>query len=239
MDIFLGAATSASAAFFATNLDDIIILTLFFAQVNAHFRKRHIIVGQYLGFTIIILASLPGYFGGLIIQRPIIGLLGFMPIIIGIYKLIKRNDNDDEIQAVTGNFDSKKNFFSNILTPQTYNVAAVTFANGGDNISIYVPLFASSNWVRLLITISVFYILAGVWCALGYYFTRHRAVTDIFNKYGNILAPLVLIGLGIYILLDSGTLTLLNIGLTQKLSQTLLPLWSLCLCGQSCVSHIN
>lgn len=203
MNSFLGAATSAFAAFAATNLDDIIILTLLFAQVNASFSKRHIIVGQYLGFTIIILASLPGFFGGLIIQRPIIGLLGFVPIIIGIYKFIKR-DNNDGIQIKTG----KNSFLSNIITPQTYNVAAITFANGGDNISIYLPLFASSSWLGLLITISVFYILVGVWCAMGYYFTRHRAVTNIFNKYGNILAPLVLIGLGIYILIDSETLTL-------------------------------
>ncbi len=205
MDSFLGAATSAFAAFVATNLDDIIILTLLFAQVNASFSKRNIIAGQYIGFTIIILASLPGFFGGLIIQRPIIGLLGFVPIFIGIYKLIKRDDND-EIQIKTGN----NNFFSNIITPQTYNVAAITFANGGDNISIYLPLFASSSWLGLLITISVFYILVGVWCAMGYYFTRHRAVTNIFNKYGNILAPLVLIGLGIYILVDSETISLLK-----------------------------
>ncbi len=205
MDSFLGAATSAFAAFAATNLDDIIILTLLFAQVNASFRKRHIIAGQYLGFTIVILASLPGFFGGLIIQRPIIGLLGFVPISIGIYKFLKRDDND-EIQIRTG----KNNFFSNIITPQTYNVAAITFANGGDNISIYLPLFASSSWLGLLITISVFYILVGVWCAMGYYFTRHRAVTNIFKKYGNILAPLVLIGLGIYILIDSETITLLK-----------------------------
>ncbi len=209
MDSFLGVATSAFAAFAATNLDDIIILALLFAQVNASFRKLHIIAGQYLGFTIIILASLPGFFGGLIIQRPIIGLLGFVPIIIGIYKLIKHSDNDDEVQAVTST-SSKNNLFSNIITPQTYNVAAITFANGGDNISIYLPLFASSSWLDLLTTLCVFYFLVGVWCGIGYYFTRHRAITDIFNKYGNILAPLVLIGLGIYILVDSETLTLLK-----------------------------
>jgi cadmium resistance transport/sequestration family protein len=208
MNSFLGAATSAFAAFAATNLDDIIILTLLFAQVNVSFRKRHIIVGQYLGFTIILLASLPGFFGGLIVQRSIIGLLGFIPIIIGIYKLVTRNNDDDEIQAITGNFNQKNNFISNILTPQTYNVAAITFANGGDNISIYLTLFASSSWLDILITISVFYLLVGVWCVMGYYFTRHRAITDIFTKYGNILAPLVLIGLGIYILIDSETVTL-------------------------------
>jgi cadmium resistance transport/sequestration family protein len=212
MNQFLGAIASACAAFAATNLDDIIILTLLFAQVNTNFRKRHIIIGQYLGFTALILASLPGFFGGLVINRSLIGLLGFLPIIIGIYQLIKRNnDNDSEIQAVnTVSTNRANNIFNNLLAPQTYNVAAITFANGGDNISIYVPLFASSNFQQLLITLTVFYILIGVWCYLGYFFTLHHAITGVFNKYGSILAPIVLICLGIYILVESGSYKLLK-----------------------------
>lgn len=212
MNQFLGAVVGACAAFCATNLDDIIILTLFFAQVNANFRKRHIIIGQYLGFTVVILASLPGFFGGLVIKRSLIGLLGFLPIIIGIYQLVKRKDkdNDNEIQAVTTTTNQGNTIFNNLLAPQTYNVAAVTFANGGDNISVYVPLFASSNFQQLLITLAVFYILIAVWCYLGYFFTQHRGITHIFSKYGHILAPIVLIGLGIYILVDSGSLELLK-----------------------------
>ncbi|GJD16278.1 Cadmium resistance transporter [Rivularia sp. IAM M-261] len=213
MNQFLGAVASACAAFAATNLDDIIILTLLFAQVNANFRKRHIIIGQYLGFSIIILASLPGFFGGLVIKRSLIGLLGFLPIIIGIYQLVKRqndDNNNDEIQAVTAITNRGNNIFNNLLAPQIYNVAAVTFANGGDNISIYVPLFASSTLQQLLITLIVFYILIAVWCYLGYFFTRHRAITGVFNQYGSILAPIVLICLGVYILIDSGSLELLK-----------------------------
>lgn len=216
MNQFLAAVASACAAFAATNLDDIIILTLLFAQVNANFHKRHIIIGQYLGFTIIILASLPGFFGGLVIKHSLIGLLGFLPIIIGIYQLVKRkndnndNDNDGEIQAVTATPNRGNNIFNNLLAPQIYNVAAVTLANGGDNISIYLPLFASSTLQQLLITLIVFYILIAVWCYLGYFFTRHRAITVVFNKYGSVLAPIVLICLGVYILIDSGSFELLK-----------------------------
>ncbi len=38
---------------------------------------------------------------------------------------------------------------ASVLNPQTYKVAAVTVANGGDNIGIYVPLFASSDLTSL------------------------------------------------------------------------------------------
>ncbi|MBF2063423.1 MAG: cadmium resistance transporter [Calothrix sp. C42_A2020_038] len=209
MNLFLGVIASASAAFVATNIDDIIILMLFFAQVNQNFRKRHIIIGQYLGFTALIIASLPGFFGGLIIEPSLVGLLGFIPIAVGIYQLIKGDHDDDEIQAVnTVDFDQTNTVFANLLVPQTYNVAAVALANGGDSISTYIPLFASSNIWQLLMTLVVFYILIAVWCYLGYFFTRHSGVTHIFSKYGSIVAPIVLIGLGIYILADSGSFEL-------------------------------
>jgi cadmium resistance protein CadD (predicted permease) len=54
---------------------------LFFAQVNFTFRRRHIIAGQYLGFTAILVASLPGYFGSLIVPRTWIGILGLVPML--------------------------------------------------------------------------------------------------------------------------------------------------------------
>lgn len=213
MSWLAGAIASALAAFVATNIDDLLLLALFFSQVNVTFRKRHIVAGQYLGFTALILASLPGFFGGLIVPRPWIGLLGLVPIAIGISQLIKREENTSSVQAVADNPGAPntpvRSLFVSLVSPQTYHVAAITFANGGDNIGIYVPFFASSNFARLGVILSVFFILVGIWCYLAYQLTRHRAVTQVLTRYGNALVPLVLIGLGIYILLESGTSTLL------------------------------
>ena len=58
-------------AFTVTNIDDMMILLLLFSQSDSNFRKRHIFIGQYLGFLTIIILSLPGFFGGLFIQREI------------------------------------------------------------------------------------------------------------------------------------------------------------------------
>ena len=126
-------------SFAATNIDDIVISMLFFAQVNATFRPRHIVVGKYLGFTALIAASLPGFFGGLIVPKAIIGLLGLVPIAIGISHLVKTENDRDELQAVSGEFKCQSNSsavskLANLFNAQTLNVAAVTVANGGDNI---------------------------------------------------------------------------------------------------------
>jgi cadmium resistance transport/sequestration family protein len=207
----MGVFGSAIASFIATNLDDMMILTLFFAQENDHSSKRHIVIGQYLGFTILIIASLPGFFGGLVIQRPVIGLLGFLPIIIGVYQLFQRDREEEEIQLVNPENNRKISWFQNLIHPQVYTVAAVTVANGADNISIYLPLFASSNWLKLLTILAVFYVMLGFWCGLGYYFTRHRFISNVFSRYGHRLTPIVLIGLGIYILFESETFGLIQV----------------------------
>lgn len=210
MSWVIKAITSAIAVFVATNIDDLLLLAVFFTQVNPTFGKRQIIVGQYLGFTALILASLPGFFGGLIVPRAFIGLLGLVPITIGIIQLLKREPGA-QVQAVASEASRtpEHSLFRSFVSPQTYSVAAVTFANGGDNIGIYVPLFASSDLAHLAVILGSFFILVGVWCYLAYQTVRHRAVTQVLTRYGKALVPLVLIGLGIYILLDSGTATLL------------------------------
>jgi cadmium resistance transport/sequestration family protein len=212
----LGTAFSAGiTAFVATNIDDIIILLLFFAQVDANFRRRHIVIGQYLGFTLLILASLPGFFGGLVVPSEWIGLLGLLPIAIGLKQLVNRQEDTAQVQTVTSDFEPSSarkplvSFLSSVLSPQTYKVAAVTVANGGDNISIYIPLFAGNNLVSLGVILGVFFLMVGVWCAIAYLLTRQPTIAQVLSRYGNAVVPFVLIGLGLFILYERGTFRLL------------------------------
>src|SRR5689334_23907883 len=130
MNNLLAAFTQGIVAFLATNIDDIIILLLFFSQVDVNFRPRHILIGQYLGFAAIIIASLPGFFGGLVVRREWIGLLGLLPIAIGIKYLVYRDAETTEVQTVSSDFKQSANnnpivsFILSILHPQTYKVAA-------------------------------------------------------------------------------------------------------------------
>ncbi|MBN3961600.1 cadmium resistance transporter [Nostoc sp. NMS8] len=202
-------------AFIATNIDDIIILLIFFSQVDGNFRRRHILLGQYLGFAAIIIASLPGFFGGLVIQREWIGLLGLLPIGIGIHHLVYKEEDTITVQTVSSDFNQPTStnpvlsFILSVLHRQTYKVAAVTIANGGDNISVYVPLFGGHNLASLGVIISVFFIMVGIWCAIAYFLSRQPTIANILSRYGNAVVPFVLIGLGLFIMYDRGTFTLL------------------------------
>ncbi|HLO87169.1 MAG TPA: cadmium resistance transporter [Nostocaceae cyanobacterium] len=215
MNQLITAFTEGVVAFTATNIDDLVILLLFFAQVNSNFRYRHIFIGQYLGFIAIIILSLPGFFGGLVVQRELIGLLGLLPIAIGIKQIFNQETEETEVQTVTTDFKQSSHpnpilsFLLNILHPPTYQVAAVTLANGGDNISIYIPLFAGHNLASLGVILAVFLLMVGVWCAVAYLLTRQATIAYVLSRYGKKIVPFVLIGLGSFILYERGTLNLL------------------------------
>ncbi len=206
MNELITAIGTGVTAFTATNIDDIVILLLFFSQVNATFRRRHIVAGQYLGFTALVIFSLPGFFGGLIVSPHWIGLLGLIPMGIGISSLVNSEDLSAEVEAETEQLDDLS--ITSFLSPQTYSVAAVTIANGSDNISIYVPLFANSDLVSLLIIIILFFVLLALWCYVAAKLTYQNAIAQLITRYGNHLVPFVLMGLGAFIVLKSEALSL-------------------------------
>jgi len=217
MESLLQVIVAAIAAFAATNIDDILILMFFFSQVNSSFRIHHIILGQYLGFMGLLLLSLPGFLGGLIIPKAWTGLLGLIPIYIGLQQILNPETQTPEIPSIASGKRSHPkspglmSYFNSLLAPQTYSVAAITLANGGDNIGIYVPFFASLSWFKLLVVIITFLSLVGVWCAIAYGLTRQPMIGKVLNRYGHKVVPFVLIGLGLLILWDSQSYELLKL----------------------------
>jgi Cadmium resistance transporter len=76
----------------------------------------------------------------------------------------------------------------------------------------YVPLFASTDLVKLLIILGTFFLLVGVWCYASYKLMSQSAIADILTRYGSNLVPFVLVGLGVFIILQSNALNLLALG---------------------------
>lgn len=182
-------------AFTSTNLDDIFLLTLFYG--NKEFKSKDIIVGQLLGISTLIAVSLVGALIGLLVQQAYIGLLGLVPMFLGlkgILGLLKGKPDDEEVDMDKGRGRSK------VLT-----VAGVTIANGGDNIGIYVPLFATLTWTDKTTMVIIFLAMTLLWCMIAKYFVKHPYVASVVEKYGHIITPFVLVLLGIFILYENGT----------------------------------
>jgi cadmium resistance transport/sequestration family protein len=206
MNGFLGSVTTGLTAFVATDLDDLILLTFCFSQVSAGFRRRHVVIGQYLGFCILLLASLPGFWGGMLWSRHWLGMLGLIPIALGLSRLLNTTANPLELNQNVLNLSSSSatGYF---LSPYTYGIAAITIANGTDNLGIYVPLFATCRLEQLLIILSLFMMLVGVWCFIAAQLARQRVIAQMLIHYGDPLIPLMLIGLGALIVLENRALT--------------------------------
>ena len=193
----LGLVTIGVAAFVATNIDDIFVLMMFFSSLT--FPVRQVVLGQFIGIGLLIAISALGSLISLVVPTYIIGLMGIIPIVIGIKNLVEIRKKDKSLsrQAVQ-NKKKNRSYFSFL------SVAAVTFSNGGDNIGVYVPLFSKYNTVSQITTLTaVFIAMTAVWCISSYYFMNHPLVASKIRHIGNIILPFVLIGLGIYILTES------------------------------------
>ena len=141
----------------------------------------------------------------LVIPSFLIGLMGFVPIGIGIKKLIEKH-NKEKLMRSDSNANSFKNNNQNKSTSSLLSfvsVAAVTVSNGGDNLGIYTPLFAVYNSIdQLIIFIAIFMIMTALWCSIGFYLVNHSFLANRIQYIGHIVLPFVLIGLGLYIIID-------------------------------------
>ncbi len=190
-------ALTATIAFIATNLDDFAVLTLLFFQSPKRWRAT--IVGQYLGFYVLVLLSLPGFWLGQLSLKPWIGLLGLLPISLGIRAWLTRNDHDDDDDN-TVNPKLGRSRLAKLLSPQIALVATLTIANGGDNIAIYTALFSGMKPATLILTLLVWSLLVFLWCAIARYAAAHKRLQTTIARYQTVLVPIVLITLGIYII---------------------------------------
>ncbi len=188
----------AITMFAASNIDDIFVLLGFFGHRKFH--AHQVIIGQYVGFTALVLVSLVASLVSLVLAPAYVGLLGFLPVMIGLKKLYDawRGDEGNEAEV-------PKAGLGNVLA-----VAAVTMANGSDNIGIYTPVFATSTRAEIGITIAVFAIGVAVWLAFSHWLVNHRSLGAPIRRYGHWLVPFALIGIGVFILYESGSLALMG-----------------------------
>jgi len=184
-------------AFIATNIDDTFILILLFSSLS--FQTRHIIIGQFLGIGVLIMISALGALIALVLPAFFISLMGLIPIAIGIKRLVELRERN-RIPSNSKTFqDDKRQGIIPVLT-----VFGITISNGGDDIGVFTPLFAKYNTVAEVTTlVTIFMPMTLVWCILTYYFVNHSLIATRIQRFGNIITPFVLIGLGLYILADA------------------------------------
>jgi cadmium resistance protein CadD (predicted permease) len=189
-----GVAGQAIVLFAVTNIDDIVILALFFARgAGRRNTTRDIALGQYLGFAGILAVAVAVASGAALLPQRVLPWLGLLPLALGVragvqaWRARGRDDEDENLPA------------AGVL-----GVAAVTFANGGDNIGVYVPVFATAGAAATAVYVVVFLLLVAVWVAAGRFLATRPLIARTLSRWGHVVLPVVLVALGVLIIVEGG-----------------------------------
>jgi cadmium resistance protein CadD (predicted permease) len=189
------AIVTAFAMFAATNIDDAVVLVVLnvASQAGGVPKRWEIWAGQYLGFSAILLVSFTAALGLRVVPVEWVGLLGLIPLLLGIRGLLKlirtRRDRDSDPP---------------VLVTGLLSVVAVTVANGGDNIALYTPVFRIIGVADAALTLAVFAVCTALWCLAGQLAVSHQRVVEMLQRSSRWLVPVVFVVLGSYIVGRSG-----------------------------------
>jgi cadmium resistance protein CadD (predicted permease) len=183
---------TAAAAFAVTNVDAFVVLTLLFATSRSTGvpRPGQILAGQGLGFAVWVGVGVLAGAGLRLVPEEWVGVLGLLPIALGVHGLLRARHRDPGYVPATG----------------TLSVAGLTAANGVDNVTVYVLLFAGLRPGSEVLTIATFFVLLGGWCAAAALIGSRKQVAALVGGFGRWLIPGVFIVIGGWVLVRSGTL---------------------------------
>ena len=191
---------TAAILYIATALDLLVILLMFFARAKTRKEYRDIYIGQYVGSVALIVISL--FFAFVLNYVPekwILGLLGLIPIYLGI-KVAIYGDSDGEERA-------KKELNEKGLSKLVGTIAIVTIAScGADNIGLFVPYFVTLSVPNLLITLFVFLILIFFLVFTAQKLADIPGVGEIVEKFGRWIMAVIYIALGLFIIIENDTI---------------------------------
>ena len=191
---------TAAILYIVTALDLLVILLMFFARAKTRKEYRDIYIGQYVGSVTLIVVSL--FFAFVLNYVPekwILGLLGLIPIYLGI-KVAIYGDSDGEERA-------KKELNEKGLSKLVGTVAIVTIAScGADNIGLFVPYFVTLSVTNLFITLFVFLILIFFLVFTAQKLANIPGVGEIVEKFSRWIMAVIYIALGLFIIIENETI---------------------------------
>ena len=185
-----------------TAIDLLIILMLFFAKRKSRKDIINIYLGQFLGSGSLILLSLFFAFVlNYIPSKEILGLLGLIPIFLGL-KVLLLGDSDGEAIAKEGLRKDNKNLI--------FLVAMITFAScGADNIGVFVPYFTTLNLANLIVALLTFLVMIYLLVFSAQKLAQVPSVGETLEKYSRWFIAVVYLGLGMYILIENNSFDML------------------------------
>lgn len=180
-------------AYISTNIDDIFVVMILLAQA-ARGTKSRLIAGHFLGVGLLTAVSMLGAFGLQNLPLRYVGILGLVPIGLGIKAWAEHQTGADDDEAPEER------------SVRLMSMAMITVGNGADNVGVYIPLFTGFSGAERIGAVIVFAAMTALWVFLANSLAEFPQVKRAVGRYKHIVIPAVFILLGVYIILDSGLL---------------------------------
>ncbi|AMV61976.1 Cadmium resistance protein [Pediococcus damnosus] len=189
---------SGVTAYVSTSIDYLIILMLIFSQTRSRKQRLAVYFGDLLGTGILVLSAIIlAFILHLVPETWILGLLGIIPVFMGLKLLIKGEEDTDKVVHKT--LSSQRSLM--------INVATITIATcGADNIGIYVPFFVTLSPSALIIVLFTFLVMLTLFFIAGYSLVKVPIIAAILEKYSRWITAAIYILIGLSIMVESGTL---------------------------------
>lgn len=163
---------------------------------------KSIVIGQYLGTAVLVSASLLAAYGLTLVPGHWVGLLGLIPIYLGL-RVWRQEEKENEEDNLLSRLSSGKHERLFIT------ITVITLAAGGDNIGVYIPYFSTLNLSETVVMLVVFTIMIAILCYVSYRLASVKSISETIEKWERWIVPIVFIGLGIWILVENGTIRFL------------------------------
>jgi cadmium resistance protein CadD (predicted permease) len=187
----LAIIATAAGVFIGSNVDDLIVLIVLFLSARAgKLPVSRIVAGQYLGYGILVAGSIVIALGLAAVPQRWVGLVGFVPLTLGLWGLVGAVRNGPEHQP--------------ILARRLWAIAALTVANGSDDLSVYAPLLRTNTVADDVLIVLVLLISVALLCAIAWWLGTRRRVIKTLKHFGHWVVPLVFIAIGVLVIVDSG-----------------------------------
>ena len=129
------------------------------------------------------MVAIAGALGASLLPESLRPYLGVLPIALGLRAAWRT------FQERRTKNQEQKHPTNPAAGPGIIVVTAVTFASGGDNIGVYVPVFASAEVSGLLTYTLVFLILVALWCAAGRFLATRPAIARALSQWATSSSP--------------------------------------------------
>lgn len=182
----------ALSLFIAGSFDELPFFVAIFSEIKNKKDYHKVIWGFTIGHTLLVLISI--FFAKILNYIPnsnLIGLSGLIPIVLGMIILFRKRDklSKDIIKVIS-----------------VFQIIVITLSMGGDDISVYVPLFLTMDNIKILIVLLIFTIGTRLQLIITWKLTQFKKINKFTKKHIKLVVGIVFILSGVYILYENGTI---------------------------------